>query len=1121
MAPLPKKALLAFENLTPKIDKPVNPKGARDVPQRAANAVAEAEVAIARREYLAAINRLERAVGFAPGNPRMHRALGMAYAGLLNRGKALDSLRKAVKGAPDDLEVQVLLGRLAIAQKQNAAAILSLRTALMCSEADDANPLVGEALLAMGTLLADEGYHSAALTCYERLSRNIERHGRDYASLRSLRTLVVHSETLLTRRGELLLKLRQPKLAADLLAKSRKRDRTSVVTARLLLKALLASKNVPGAVEVFHELAAETNMKSVAGQLAGQLCRISGDKSLPLELWRGRRVRGQYDGDLAVALARAAEELGAPNAAVTILQELLSVVPGDVVAGRALASIQAEQGKGDVALRVLAGLLAQEGANLSGARAGLAELAEAKLPDDFERKFTAGIKGGKPVERAAMFYAVGQLARLRGKGDLRLAAALLYKALEAKKDFLPAVEALAGVYIAQRRLDKVEEMLKSLSDSSADQYRVLVIRGRLHLTRGLARKAIADFEKARDLDGGGVELLLLLAEAYWQVTYLPRDMYSRDSNNDLSKARRALTAARKAAPDDVRPLWRLFRIGVEPVGDQYPLLAHGWAAAAELARIRPRGIEARLMQAELAIVGKKFADAKVLAAQLVSEAPAERRVQMLTVRLDVESNWEAMSADQRTALGKKARRFVVAGPGDIEATRLLTALLVKAGKAEQVPGIWQRLHRKAPGDLRVAVGYVEQLEKARKYSQAADVLAKVVQADPGNYFRLDRLVRLQIVARRYTDAAGRCEKALKGTMPASFASIFRDRLLALYEELKAYDKVIKLLDDMILTTGVEEALAALRVEKIRIHGLAGQIDQAHKYAMGWIEQEPNVVMPRMMLIAVLGDANQWDRAMKLVEGWLKARAGADKNDRVLLWCRQAKVRLLMRAEKYAVALKQAEAYLKLTPKDHEMLALKSNCLTECGRDKEAMAAMEKAYAIVPDDVQINNNLAYVYADNGVKLDKAERMVRKALAAMPQQVAYMDTLAWVFYKQGRIDAAIRKFELVLKRDDLDRQGHPVIFDHAGDAFHRVGKKDRAVKLWTRAIDLAKKQTRATVDIRHVLKGAAKKIEAVRAGKVPAVAPLGKGVSGPTKKAPDKPRDKPAPVVPEPTPPTRRL
>jgi len=1117
---LPKQALTTFEGLTPKIVKPVNPADVKELPPRAATAVAEAEVAIARGEHMAAITRLERAVGFAPDNPRMLRALGMAYAGLLNRGKAQTNLRKAVLAAPDDLQVHILLGKLASAQKQNAAAIVSFRTALMCSEADDANPLVGETLLRLGDLLAVGGYHTAALACYERLSTNIEKHGRDYAARPAMRVLVLKSEQLLTRRGSLLLQLRKPKLAADLLARSRKRDRTSVATARLLLQALIAAKDVPAAESMFHELAAESNMKGIVGDLAGDLCTASGDKALALKLWRGQKARGQYDGALAVGLAAVAEKLGAGDDAMTILTELLAVVPDNMAAGRALVTLQARQGKGDVALRVLARLMAGDNTGQSGARAGLAELARAKLPDDFESTFAAGIKSDKPLEAASLYYAAGELARLRGKTDL--AAELLDKALRAKKDFLPACEALADVYVAQRRFDKVDAMLAKLTDSSHDAYRVAVIRGKLNLARGAVRKAITEFEKARQLNASDAELLLLLGDAYWQVTDLQQELMRPDPNaSNLRSALRAYTAARDAAPDDMRAMWRLFRVGVEPMGKRSVLLSQAESVVARLAA-KGGSLDYDLMRAELALVGQKAIAAKGLIAKLQASHSADRRVRLLAIRLDVDSNWDGLNEAQRTALIRKARAIFVSDPGQIEATRLLVSALLKAKKTDEALSIWKLLQRKRPGDLRVAAAYSEELERAKKYAQAADMLAIVVAADPKNTHRLTRLIGLLQQAKRYPEAIAHAVNVLKTNPSADDRRSLRVRLLDLYEETKAFDKAQKILDDMILTTGDEDVLPILRQEKIRLYGLAKAVDQAEKYALGWIGQEPNVLAPRQSLIYALMEAKLTERAIKLVDEWLKAKASADADDVVVPWCRQIKVSLLMEAAKYAAALKQADAYIKITPDAYHLYGLKANCLTELGRRKDALVAMELGYEKAPDaeKATLGNDLAYMYSEHGVKLDKAERLARAAMTVRRRgdtrpPIAFMDTMAWVHYKKGEIDAAVRLFEQVFARDDLDEQDHPVIYDHAGDTYYRAGKPDRAVEFWTRAAESAKKETRVTSEVRNVRTGSPKKIEAVKAGKVPAIAPLGQGVKveadNSADKPADKPVDKPAPDV----------
>src|SRR5262249_54504167 len=67
----------------------------------------------------------------------------------------------------------------------------------------------------------------------------------------------------------------------------------------------------------------------------------------------------------------------------------------------------------------------------------------------------------------------------------------------------------------------------------------------------------------------------------------------------------------------------------------------------------------------------------------------------------------------------------------------------------------------------------------------------------------------------------------------------------------------------------------------------------------------------------------------------------------------------------------------------------------------------------PDDPGYNNDLGYIWADNDMKLDEAEKMIRKALdldkkrrAANPKldpdedrdNGAYLDSLGWVLFKK---------------------------------------------------------------------------------------------------------------------------
>src|SRR5207302_1144308 len=90
-------------------------------------------------------------------------------------------------------------------------------------------------------------------------------------------------------------------------------------------------------------------------------------------------------------------------------------------------------------------------------------------------------------------------------------------------------------------------------------------------------------------------------------------------------------------------------------------------------------------------------------------------------------------------------------------------------------------------------------------------------------------------------------------------------------------------------------------------------------------------------------------------------------------------------------------------------------LAEVRQGREAEAIYRRLLQLDPDNYDLLNGLAYLYADVlETKLPEAERMARQALENMPgnstplsQAVwgtgrgAILDTLAWVLFKEGKL------------------------------------------------------------------------------------------------------------------------
>lgn len=115
-----------------------------------------------------------------------------------------------------------------------------------------------------------------------------------------------------------------------------------------------------------------------------------------------------------------------------------------------------------------------------------------------------------------------------------------------------------------------------------------------------------------------------------------------------------------------------------------------------------------------------------------------------------------------------------------------------------------------------------------------------------------------------------------------------------------------------------------------------------------------------------------------------------------------------------------------------------------------IAQMRTVLALMPDHVGANNDLGYFLAERGLQLDQAAAMVSRALENQPNHGAFIDSLGWVRYQQGKYDAAVK---LLTQAVDLPDGNEPECITHLADALWRSGKHDLAIDRWRQAVALA--------------------------------------------------------------------
>ena len=91
-------------------------------------------------------------------------------------------------------------------------------------------------------------------------------------------------------------------------------------------------------------------------------------------------------------------------------------------------------------------------------------------------------------------------------------------------------------------------------------------------------------------------------------------------------------------------------------------------------------------------------------------------------------------------------------------------------------------------------------------------------------------------------------------------------------------------------------------------------------------------------------------------------------------------------------------------------------------------------------------MAYSWLDRNLNLDKAVKLLEKAVKLEPNDGYIIDSLGWAFYLTGLIDKSIFYLEKAVSMMPNDA----TLNDHLGDAYWKSGRRKEASSQWKRVL-----------------------------------------------------------------------
>jgi tetratricopeptide (TPR) repeat protein len=120
-----------------------------------------------------------------------------------------------------------------------------------------------------------------------------------------------------------------------------------------------------------------------------------------------------------------------------------------------------------------------------------------------------------------------------------------------------------------------------------------------------------------------------------------------------------------------------------------------------------------------------------------------------------------------------------------------------------------------------------------------------------------------------------------------------------------------------------------------------------------------------------------------------------------------------------------------------------------------------------------NYMGYMWADKGLKLPDALKMIKKAVEIEPMNGAYLDSLGWVYFKMGEYELSEDNLRQAVNRTQTD----PTVHMHLGDLYEKTGRIRLAAAQWELSLDEFNKSSASDIEPGDVAK-VQKKLETAR-------------------------------------------
>ncbi|MDT8303554.1 MAG: tetratricopeptide repeat protein [Sedimentisphaerales bacterium] len=650
------------------------------------------------------------------------------------------------------------------------------------------------------------------------------------------------------------------------------------------------------------------------------------------------------------------------------------------------------------------------------------------LPKDFEARYAEilsllqyNIKANPNNQESRVLLA----SAYSQADELQLAISTYREALDRSPDDLRIIVPLIDILSKSMKFDEVDELLKRIGDSEQDLYKT----------------QLQEFQLQSHLRHGQLS----------SASNILQDFISSDPNDQANRFFLALLKTEQGKYDQAKELLDELKI-------QYP-----------------NSMKIAVAQIRLNILQNKNEEALRLCDEMVNNLN-DASAYILRAR----TNATLKQIDKAIEDYEYAAAI---GPNNVDVWRIKSNFYRFIGRPDKAIADINEALSLAPDDIRIrkqAIALLLESGDMEKVLQGKADLAKALKSDPNDIeLRLLKAnsLLMENTAPAIEKATEILQKITEDQPEISMAWVLLGNLSVKEQPEKAMEIAFRGLSHS--PNNMSLLLLKVRAEKNRAPALAIPTLKA------LLEADPNNTEVVLLLAETYCEAGEPEKAVNFLKSLLASRVGTPDERIIKIGLAVALYKngssanakeefdSLIQSEKDSFVLinianklffindSQArktsenilrEKVLNEDPNSVGAMTVLCNILQISGRSDESIRFYQRVLELQPDNIEVINNLAWMWSENKDRLQEALELAEKGLNIDPNYVDLIDTRGVIYYKLGEFDKAVEDFVKCIK---LYKRGAPAAIGshiYLAKSFKELGQRNQAVEHLNQALDL---------------------------------------------------------------------